>query len=48
MVKIGNDWDEMLAGEWDKPYYAELRSFLLDEYRKGTVYPPQTDIFNAL
>ena len=48
MVKIGNDWDERLAGEWDKPYYKELRSFLVNEYNEGTVYPPDKDIFNAL
>ncbi|MBQ6388657.1 MAG: uracil-DNA glycosylase [Mogibacterium sp.] len=48
MVIIGNDWDERLAGEWDKPYYTKLRSFLAREYREGTVYPPADDIFNAL
>ena len=48
MVNIGNDWDELLAGEWDKPYYLELRSFLKEEYASGTVYPPAADVFNAL
>ena len=48
MVRIGNDWDSLLAGEWDKPYYQELRAFLRDEYSSGTVYPPAGDIFNAL
>lgn len=48
MVRIGNDWDEMLAAEWDKPYYLELRDFLREEYSSGTVYPPADDIFNAL
>ena len=37
MVRIGNDWDSLLAGEWDKPYYQELRAFLRDEYSSGTV-----------
>ncbi len=45
---IGNKWDELLADEWQKPYYQELRSFLIDEYRTGTVYPPAADIYNAL
>ena len=45
---IGNKWDELLADEWQKPYYQELRSFLIDEYRDGTVYPPAADIYNAL
>ena len=45
---IGNKWDELLADEWQKPYYQELRSFLIEEYRDGTVYPPAEDIYNAL
>lgn len=48
MVTIGNDWDERLQDEWDKPYYDELRSFLITEYRNETVYPPADDIYNAL
>ena len=48
MVHIGNDWDERLAGEFDKPYYLELRKFLIEEYRHHTVYPDMHHIFNAL
>ena len=48
MVHIGNDWDERLAGEFDKPYYQELRQFLIEEYRHHVVYPNMHDIFNAL
>ncbi len=48
MVHIGNDWDERLNGEFDKPYYLELRQFLIEEYRRHTVYPNMHDIFNAL
>ena len=48
MVKIGNDWDELLKDEWDKPYYKSLRSFLIDEYKTETVYPPAEDIYMAL
>ena len=48
MVNIGNDWDEILRDEWQKPYYLELRQFLKEEYSKGTVYPDMHDIFNAL
>ena len=45
---IGNKWDELLSEEWQKPYYQELRSFLIEEYNEGTVYPPAADIYNAL
>lgn len=48
MVKFGNEWDVLLAEELEKPYYQQLRQFLAAEYRNGTVYPNQYDIFNAL
>ncbi|MDR1571360.1 MAG: uracil-DNA glycosylase [Clostridiales Family XIII bacterium] len=48
MVKIGNDWDGLLAGEFEKPYYLELRAFLKKEYGSRVVYPSMHDIFNAL
>jgi len=47
-VQIGNDWDTLLAGEFDKDYYQSLRRFLVTEYRTHTVYPDMHDIFNAL
>ncbi len=49
MVNIGNSWDEVLKGEFDKEYYLKLREFLKTEYFGGkTVYPDMHDIFNAL
>ncbi len=48
MVHIGNDWDEILGGEFKKDYYLKLRAFLAREYRTGTIYPDMYDIFNAL
>jgi len=48
VVHIGNDWDEILKGEFDKPYYRQLRAFLKQEYTSRTIYPPMNDIFNAL
>ena len=48
MVNIGNDWDSVLAGEFEKDYYTELRKFLVSEYRTQTIYPDMYDIFNAL
>ena len=48
MVHIGNDWDERLAGEFEKEYYLALRQFLIEEYRRYQVYPGMYDIFNAL
>lgn len=48
MVNIGNDWDQILEGEFEKEYYKELRRFLIGEYRSRTIYPDMYDIFNAL
>ncbi len=48
MVNLGNDWDEILKDEWEKPYYKELRQFLKNEYRSYEIYPDMHDIFNAL
>ncbi len=48
MVKIGNDWDTLLADEFRKSYYAMLREFLKTEYATGDIYPHMNDIFRAL
>ena len=48
MVNIGNDWDELLAPEFGKPYYKELRRFLKSEYSTRRIYPDMNNIFNAL
>lgn len=49
MVHLGNDWDEILADEFRKPYYLQLREFLKQEYFSGRrIFPPMDDIFNAL
>ncbi len=48
MVDFGNSWNTVLDGEFDKPYYKELRQFLKSEYSTRIIYPPMYDIFNAL
>lgn len=48
MVNIGNHWDKILDGEFDKDYYRMLREFLKKEYSTQTIYPSMYDIFNAL
>jgi len=48
MVNLGNDWDNILEGEFEKEYYKELRSFLVNEYRTQIIFPSMHDIFNAL
>ena len=48
MIKVGNDWDDILAGEFAKPYFRELSEFLRREYAEREIYPPAADVFNAL
>lgn len=48
MVNFGNEWDEIMAGEFDLPYYKELREFLKQEYFSREIYPDMHNIFNAM
>lgn len=48
MVKIGNEWDTVLDGEFEKDYYIALRNFLISEYKTQIIFPSMYDIFNAL
>lgn len=45
---FGNDWDEMLKEEVEKPYFNDLRYKLAREYKQYEVYPPKEDLFSAL
>ena len=48
MVQFENDWDEVLAGEFEKPYYKKLRAFLKKEYASRRIYPDMYSIFKAM
>ncbi|WP_232697990.1 uracil-DNA glycosylase [Brevibacillus daliensis] len=48
MTILKNDWAPILEGEFEKPYYLQLRDFLKKEYQSKTIYPDKYDIFNAL
>lgn len=45
---LKNDWKEALDPEFQKPYYKELRNFLIQEYQTRQIFPPMHDILNAL
>ncbi|MEZ5003428.1 MAG: uracil-DNA glycosylase [Chitinophagales bacterium] len=46
--QIHDSWLKALNDEFQKPYFASLKQFLLDEKAKGkTIYPPGSLIFNA-
>ncbi|MBQ9980935.1 MAG: uracil-DNA glycosylase [Oscillospiraceae bacterium] len=48
MVNLGNEWDNLLADEFKKDYYTNLRKILIKEYKTQTIYPDMYDLFNAL
>lgn len=47
-VQIEDSWKKALAGEFQQPYFAAIKTFLVQEKQAGkTVYPPGPLIFNA-
>lgn len=48
MVTFGNDWDELLKGEFEKDYYISLRQKLINEYKTQRIFPDMYDIYNAM
>ena len=46
-VKIEPSWKEKLSGEFEKPYFEKLASFVRDEYKSKKVYPPAKNIFES-
>lgn len=44
---IHNDWQDVLAPEFEKEYYQQLHVFLKDEYQHHRVYPDMYHIFQA-
>jgi uracil-DNA glycosylase len=46
-VRIDESWKARLAGEFDAPYFSDLRRFVREEYAGGAVFPPAAQIFRA-
>jgi uracil-DNA glycosylase len=45
---VTTDWNPVLRGEFSKPYWPELQSFVAVERSRYTVYPPEDEVFAAL
>ncbi len=45
--QIEESWKRVLSHEFEKPYFIDLRSFLVDEKRRYRVFPAGSLIFNA-
>lgn len=41
-------WDKYLEPEYAKPYYSALYDFIVREYHEHVIYPPASDVYNAL
>lgn len=48
MIKITEEWDEILKEEFNSKEYLALREFLKTEYSSHVVYPSMYDIFNSM
>ena len=48
MVRIGNDWDNILRDDFSSDTYKKLRTFLVNEYRTKSILPDSSEIFKAL
>ena len=47
MAEVTNGWKRIIDEEKVKPYFVDLKSFLLDEYSKNKIYPRKGEIFKA-
>lgn len=47
MVKIDPSWYAVLQPQFEAPYFADLKQFLVAERAQYTCYPPGSKIFNA-
>lgn len=47
MVKIDPSWYDVLRPQFEAPYFAELKNFLVAERQQHTCYPPGSKIFAA-
>lgn len=45
--KIEQSWKEIMKAEFNKPYFHELKAFLMKEKQNHCIFPPGNEIFNA-
>lgn len=48
MFSLCKNWYDLLAPEFEKPYFLELQKFLTEQYNTKTIYPQSQFVFNAL
>ncbi len=45
---LPQSWLDVLADEFEKPYFRQLQAFVAEERRNHQVFPPEPDVFNSL
>ncbi|HZR39026.1 MAG TPA: uracil-DNA glycosylase, partial [Ktedonobacteraceae bacterium] len=48
LINIPEDWQALLANEFEKPYFQKLEAFVDEERKNHTVFPPEQEVFSAL
>jgi uracil-DNA glycosylase len=46
--KLDKSWETLLAPEFDRPYWAELQTFLLNERNGQKIFPSEENVLRAL
>lgn len=46
-IMIGNEWDSLLANEYQKEYFKTLERFVICEYNSKVIFPKISEIYNA-
>lgn len=45
---LKNDWKDITGEEFEKPYYQQLKQFLIKEYKSTAIFPDMYHIYEAL
>jgi uracil-DNA glycosylase len=45
--KLPPSWQNVLESEFEKPYFKTLQTFVEEERKKHTIFPPEEDVFSA-
>lgn len=46
-IQLNDSWKKVLAQEFEKEYFLKLQAFLVEEKKKFTIFPQESQIFNA-
>lgn len=47
MSRFYNGWEQCFEAEFNKPYFVELKQWLVEQYAQHRVYPPKSQLLHA-